>query len=142
MNWEITHHDPRVVSAFSAYRNFVLGIATHCSGSRLIEQLDLSALGDDLRLSISDDFPEAVTTIRTVGNLRLASMESPSVVEVQLYGALPPDFSLRANVCSGRTGDDCGEGLYFSSSAIPAVEGSLDVGPMPRSLLPLAGWIT
>lgn len=72
MNWEIFHSDPRVVSAFSAYRNFVLGIATHYAGSRLMEQLDLSALGDDLRLSISNDFPEAVTTVRTVGELRNA----------------------------------------------------------------------
>lgn len=72
MNWEISHHDPRVMSAFSAYRNFVLGVATHYAGSRLMEKLDLSALGDDLRLSISDDFPEAVTTIRTVGDLRNA----------------------------------------------------------------------
>lgn len=72
MNWEITHPNPRVASAFSAYRSFVLGIATHYAGSRLMEKLDLSALGDDLRLSISDDFPETVTTIRTVGYLRHA----------------------------------------------------------------------
>lgn len=70
MNWEVSHQNPDVAAAFAAYRSFVLGIATHYAGSRLMEQLDLSSLGNTLRLSISDDFPEALTTIRTVGDLR------------------------------------------------------------------------
>lgn len=70
MNWEITHHNPSVAAAFSAYRSFVLSVATQYAGSRLMEQLDLSSVGDDLPLAISDDFPEVITTIRTVGDLR------------------------------------------------------------------------
>lgn len=70
MNWELNHHNPAVAAAFTAYRGFVLNIATHYAGSRLMEHLDLSSLGDDLHLAISDDFPEFITTIRTVGDLR------------------------------------------------------------------------
>lgn len=70
MNWEVTHHNPAVIAAFNAYRSFVLSVATQYAGSRLMEQLDLSSLGDDLPLAISDDFPEVITTIRTVGDLR------------------------------------------------------------------------
>ena len=33
-------------------------------------------------------------------------------------------------------------GIDDGTSAIPAVEGSSDVGTMPHRLLPLAGWIT
>lgn len=81
MDWEITHRDPRVASAFAAYRDFVLGVATHYAGSRLMEQLDLSPLGDDLRLSISDDFPDGLTTIRSVRDLR-------NSIETGEYGQL------------------------------------------------------
>lgn len=70
MNWEATHHNPAVAAAFIAYRSFVLSVATQYAGSRLMEQLDLTSVGDDLPLAISDDFPEVITTIRTVGDLR------------------------------------------------------------------------
>ncbi|WP_145928677.1 hypothetical protein OH491_01445 [Termitidicoccus mucosus] len=70
MNWEVTHKNPKVVAAFTAYKTFVLDIATHYAGSRLIEHLDISSLGDESQLAISDNYPEPVTTIRTIGELR------------------------------------------------------------------------
>jgi hypothetical protein len=70
MNWIPTGQNPQVVEAFEDYRSFLLRIATLYAGARLIEAVDLSALGDSFRLAISDDFPEGATTIRTVGELK------------------------------------------------------------------------
>ena len=70
MNWDAPHDDPRVESAYAAYRNYVLSVATHYAGTRLLEHFDTSSLGEDVGLAISDNFSEGLTTIRTVGELK------------------------------------------------------------------------
>jgi hypothetical protein len=131
MNWEISHPDPRVVSAFSAYRSFVLGIATQYAGSRLMEQLDLSALGDDLCLSVSDDFPEAVTTIRTVGDLRNAMKTGEygqlclRQATVQLCTAFEVFFDTVSEIYGISVGrSDCVSATYRVISAFPIALGN------------------
>ncbi|HKW84424.1 MAG TPA: hypothetical protein VJN68_11795 [Burkholderiaceae bacterium] len=70
MNWTPTGTNPLIVEAFDNYRSFLLRIATLYAGARLIEAVDLSALGDSFALAISDDLPEGATTVRTVGELK------------------------------------------------------------------------
>lgn len=69
MNWDTTCKNPAVVEAFNNYKNLLARIATLYAGSRLIESIDLSGLGANFPLAMSDDFPEGYTTIRTVGQL-------------------------------------------------------------------------
>ena len=69
MDWDITIANPRVSTAFGAYHAFVMNVATHYAGSRLLEQLDLAKLGSDSQLALSNNFSAGYTTIRTVGEL-------------------------------------------------------------------------
>lgn len=70
MNWDAPHHDPRVELIYGSYKTYVLSVATHYAGSRLLEHFDISSLDKDTCLAISNNFPEGLTTIRTVGELR------------------------------------------------------------------------
>ena len=69
MNWEPKSKNPAILAALNDYRDFVMRIATLFAGTRLIEAIDLSALGSSTKLALSDDFPESMTTIRTVEQL-------------------------------------------------------------------------
>lgn len=44
-------------------------IATLYAGTRLVESIDLSLLDGSTNIAISDDFPEGMTTIRTIDQL-------------------------------------------------------------------------
>lgn len=70
MNWDTTCQNASVVEAFNDYRDLVSSIATLYAGSRLVESVDLSVLGSTSRLAISNDFPDCLTTIRTIGQLQ------------------------------------------------------------------------
>lgn len=69
INWESRSTNPAIQAALHDYRDFVMRIATAYAGSRLIEAIDLSALGASTKLALSDDFSESMTTIRTVEQL-------------------------------------------------------------------------
>jgi hypothetical protein len=69
MNWEPRSKNPAILTALNDYRDFVMRIATLYAGARLIEAIDLSALGASTKLALSDDFSEGMTTIRTVEQL-------------------------------------------------------------------------
>lgn len=69
MNWEPRSTNPAVLAALNDYRDFVMRIATLYAGTRLIEAIDLSALGASTKLALSNDFPESMTTVRTVEQL-------------------------------------------------------------------------
>ncbi|MGM9513101.1 hypothetical protein ACS5PK_02485 [Roseateles sp. DB2] len=71
MNWNSTGTNPQAVEAFNDYRELLMRVATLYAGARLIESADLSALGDDnFKLSLSNNFPEEATTIRSIGDLK------------------------------------------------------------------------
>jgi hypothetical protein len=70
MEWETACTNEAVVNAFNDYRSLLDRIATLYAGSRLIESIDLSALGADTGLAISDDFSEGFTTVRTIDDLQ------------------------------------------------------------------------
>lgn len=70
MNWNTTCKNSSIVEAFNDYRDLLSRIATLYAGSRLVESIDLSALGSTSRLAISNDFPECYTTVRTIGQLQ------------------------------------------------------------------------
>lgn len=69
MNFDTSCPNLAILSAFTAYKDFIFRVATLYAGTRLVESLDLSALGLSFKLAISDDFPEYYTTIRTVEQL-------------------------------------------------------------------------
>lgn len=69
MDWTPKTTNPAVLEALTNYRDFVMRIATLYAGTRLIESIDLSELGGATKLAISNDFPEGMTTIRTVDQL-------------------------------------------------------------------------
>ncbi|WP_353404883.1 hypothetical protein [Duganella hordei] len=69
MNWEPKSKNPALLTALDDYRDFVMRIATVYAGTRLIENIDLSALHASTKLALSDDFSESMTTIRTVAQL-------------------------------------------------------------------------
>ena len=69
MNWTPKSENPTVIAALADYRDFLMRVATLYAGSRLIEQIDLSALGNSTKLAISNDFTDGMTTIRTVEQL-------------------------------------------------------------------------
>lgn len=69
MNCDTSCTNLAIVDAFSDYKDFLFRVATLYAGTRLVEAIDLSALGPSFKLAISDDFPEYYTTIRTVEQL-------------------------------------------------------------------------
>lgn len=69
MNWTPKTTNPAILTAFSDFRDFVMRIATLYAGTRLIESIDLFELGGETKIAVSDDFPEEMTTIRTVDQL-------------------------------------------------------------------------
>ncbi|MCX4141124.1 hypothetical protein M0D68_23225 [Paraburkholderia sp. SEWSISQ10-3 4] len=69
MDWNVSIRNEEVAPAYSTYRDFVLGVATHYAGSRLLEALDLEGLGSDIEIGLSNDFDGYFTTIRNVGDL-------------------------------------------------------------------------
>jgi hypothetical protein len=69
MDWNVPIRNEEVTTAYSAYKEFVLGVATHYAGSRLLETLDLEGLGSDVEIALSDNFGDYFTTIRNVGDL-------------------------------------------------------------------------
>jgi hypothetical protein len=69
MNWTPKSTNPAILAALSDYRDLVMRIATLYAGTRLVESIDISALGSATKLAISDDFFEGMTTIRTVEQL-------------------------------------------------------------------------
>lgn len=69
MNWTPKTTNTAIISALSDYRDFVMRIATLYAGTRLVELIDLSALGSETKIAISNDFSEGMTTIRTVDQL-------------------------------------------------------------------------
>src|SRR6218665_2273147 len=91
--------NPQVVAAFNDYRSYLLRIATLYAGARLIEALDLSALGEIFKLAISDDFPETATTIRTVPHL------NPNFVSRE-YGQLALGLAT-IQLCTARLDKAC-----------------------------------
>lgn len=64
MNWDSTGTNAKVVNAFNDYKDFVFRIATLYAGTRLIETVDMGALGQSFKLPLSNDFDEVMTTIR------------------------------------------------------------------------------
>jgi len=69
MNWEPESKNVAILKAFGDYRDFVMRIATLHAGTRLVEQLDFSALAPTTNLPLSDNFPEGMTTVRTIAQL-------------------------------------------------------------------------
>jgi|APLak6261667961_1056064.scaffolds.fasta_scaffold01891_2 hypothetical protein len=69
MNWDTACSNATIVEAFGDYKDLLHRIATLYAGSRLIESIDLSALGSNFALPISNNFSDGYTTIRTVGQL-------------------------------------------------------------------------
>lgn len=69
MNWDFIPANVEVASAYAAYKNYVMSVATHYAGSRLIEGIDLAFFDEDQKLALSSNFDEPLTTIRTVGDL-------------------------------------------------------------------------
>lgn len=69
MNWTPRTTNPAILAALSDYRDFVMRITTIYAGTRLVELIDLSGLGGETKIAISDDFSEGMTTIRTVDQL-------------------------------------------------------------------------
>ncbi|THF62783.1 hypothetical protein E6C76_16040 [Pseudothauera nasutitermitis] len=69
MDWKPKTTNPAILTALSDYRDFLMRIATLYAGTRLVELIDLFALGGETKIAISDDFPEGMTTIRTVDQL-------------------------------------------------------------------------
>jgi hypothetical protein len=69
MDWNIPISNDEVAAAYNTYKDFVLGVATHYAGSRLLEMLDLAELGSDTEIALSDNFDDYFTTIRNLGEL-------------------------------------------------------------------------
>ncbi|KVE79341.1 hypothetical protein WI98_02720 [Burkholderia vietnamiensis] len=72
-----------MATAYVAFNDFVLGVATHFAGSRLMEAIDLTALGTETEIALSRDFPDYFTTIRNVGELA-RSIESGDYSQLSL----------------------------------------------------------
>lgn len=69
MEWDVSISNPQVAAAYGAYRDFVMDVATHYAGSRLIECLEIDGLKSDSELALSDNFPDGLTTICTIADL-------------------------------------------------------------------------
>ncbi|WP_175948781.1 hypothetical protein [Burkholderia pyrrocinia] len=83
MDWNITIGNQEVAAAYGAFKDYVLGVATHFAGSRLLEALDLAQLGPETEITLSNDFPDYFTTIRNVGDL-VQSIESGHYSQLSL----------------------------------------------------------
>jgi hypothetical protein len=86
MDWTIPIANKEVADAYSAFIEFLSGVATHFAGSRLLEALDLERLGEDTEIALSNDFPDHYTTIRNVADLT-------SIVESGYYSQLSLRFA-------------------------------------------------
>lgn len=75
MDWKIPIANKEVAAAYGAFIDYILGVATHFAGSTLLETLDLSPLGPETGIALSNNFADYFTTIRNVGNL-VQSIES------------------------------------------------------------------
>ncbi|RBB36985.1 hypothetical protein DPV79_23585 [Burkholderia reimsis] len=75
MDWNIPIANEEVAAAYAAFKAYVLGVATHFAGSRLLEALDLASLGPETEIALSNDFSDYFTTVRNVGDL-VQSIES------------------------------------------------------------------
>ena len=53
MKWDIRTANIEVRNIFGAYKDFVMDIATHYAGTRLIEHVDLSELSPNIKLALS-----------------------------------------------------------------------------------------
>lgn len=75
MDWNVSISNPQVAAVYDAYKNFVMNVATHYAGSRLMEHVEIDRLEHDSELALSNDFSDGFTTIRTVADL-VKSMQS------------------------------------------------------------------
>ncbi|RDT03580.1 hypothetical protein DWU95_10925 [Burkholderia contaminans] len=75
MDWNIPIANQEVATAYGSFKDYVLGVATHFAGSRLLEALDLTPLESETKIALSNDFADYFTTIRNVGDL-VQSIES------------------------------------------------------------------
>lgn len=132
MDWSTSNTDARVQEAFNAYRHFVLDVATQYGGAKLLERLDLSSLGDDEELPLSQNFPMGFTTVRTIGELRnaieqgvygqicirMATIQLCTAFEI-LFDALAALYSLKINNQTDQV-----QATYKKISSLPITLGS------------------
>lgn len=83
MDWNIPIANEEVAAAYNAFKDYILGVATHFAGSRLLEALDLSQFAPETEIALSNDFSDYFTTIRNVGDL-VESIESGHYSQLSL----------------------------------------------------------
>ncbi|MBR8333077.1 hypothetical protein KDW69_15640 [Burkholderia ambifaria] len=83
MDWNTPIANQEVAVAYGAFKDYVLGVATHFAGSRLLEALDLAPLEPETEIALSNDFSDYFTTIRNVGDL-VQSIESGNYSQLSL----------------------------------------------------------